>query len=432
MDIPGFKAIGETRQNALLFVDSKSGEIKTRKGNFLARAIMWLQGKIRADHDLLNAEKYGAHNSFLRAIGESLTYNESDLGRAEAFLTKDILEGKPLSSRRIREVLSDLDSRSGPVERQNRMMAGYMSTRGIEIRLREKNAIHGTKFRLSAVEKEHLSHRIKNAVLYTDKEVVNVDRIVGYKEASGITNQLVDELLDRKPADGQAVVVKETPVETVANRQRTAAANAEIVAGRPNKEAEEANHRTAEYIVDNRLARWHRQALPSGDRLSQVPEALVEKVRGAINSHLTPVTYESAKAEVRAIVRSFVDANPTPALLRKRLADAKLPSEVESYAKKFITDKESVDVNSLARQVNRRTADWVLKNRLVNWYVEGLNKVGEKTKVKSGETVMLPAELVDDVAKTIADHSDLFAYPDIKVHARRLVDTHISREKRAT
>ena len=124
MKIEGFRAVAD-RPNAIVVVDVKSAQVKVRNNHVLNRAITWLQRRF-SPNPLRDAGTGAAHNRFLQAIADRRSgYDSSDVHRARELLADDVLERKPLSSRRVREVLDDLDGRSSPTTRINRRVAAY-------------------------------------------------------------------------------------------------------------------------------------------------------------------------------------------------------------------------------------------------------------------------------------------------------------------
>lgn len=124
MNIEGFRAAAD-RPNAIMVVDMKSARVKARNNHVLNRAITWLRERI-SPNPLRHAAIDAAHNRFLQAIGDRRSgYDGGDVNRARELLAGDVLERRPLSSRRIREVLDDLDGRSSATTRINRKVAAY-------------------------------------------------------------------------------------------------------------------------------------------------------------------------------------------------------------------------------------------------------------------------------------------------------------------
>ena len=110
------------------------------------------------------------------------------------------------------------------------------------------------------------------------------------------------------------------------------------------------------------------------------------------------------------------------------LVKAKLPGEVATQLKKLIGGKEIVDTGGLAKHGNKRTAEWVVENRVGRWYVEALKDKGIKRMAGREGTVSVPSSLLNDVAKSIADSPVLKKYPDIKAQARDLIAVHVKQE----
>ena len=124
MNIEGFRVAAD-RPNAILEVDLKSAQVKVRNNHVFNRAITWLRRRF-SPNPLRHAATDAAHNRFLQAIADRRSgYDGGDVNRARELLADDVLERKPLSSRRIREVLGDLDGRSSATTRINRRVAAY-------------------------------------------------------------------------------------------------------------------------------------------------------------------------------------------------------------------------------------------------------------------------------------------------------------------
>ena len=124
MNIEGFRAAAD-RPNAVLVVDPKSAEVRVRNNHVLNRAVTWLRRRF-SPSPMRDAARDAAHNRFLQAIADHRSgYDTGDVNRARELLARDVLERKPLSSWRIREVLDDIDGRSSATTRVNRRVAAY-------------------------------------------------------------------------------------------------------------------------------------------------------------------------------------------------------------------------------------------------------------------------------------------------------------------
>ena len=124
MNIEGFRAAAD-RPNAVVEVDLKSARVEVRDNHVFHRAITWLRRRFSPSSSRDTATG-AVHNRFLQAIADRRSgYDSGDVDRARELLADDVLERKPLSSRRIREVLDDLDGRSSATTRINRRVAAY-------------------------------------------------------------------------------------------------------------------------------------------------------------------------------------------------------------------------------------------------------------------------------------------------------------------
>ena len=133
---------------------------------------------------------------------------------------------------------------------------------------------------------------------------------------------------------------------------------------------------------------------------------------------------QPATTEVGAAARR----GAKPKYLARELAKAKLPGEVATHLKKLIGAGDIVDKDGLARHGNKRTAEWVVENRVGRWYVEALKDKGVKRAATRDGTVSVPSSILDDVARSIADSPALKKYPDIKVQARDLIALRVKQE----
>ena len=122
MNIEGFRSVAE-RPNAIVTVDLKSAQVRVRSNNVFNRAITWLRHRFSSAPSRTLATD-AARNRFLQAIGDRRSgYDSADVSRARDLLAEDMENQRPLSTRRIREVLEDLDGRSSPTTRIDRRVA---------------------------------------------------------------------------------------------------------------------------------------------------------------------------------------------------------------------------------------------------------------------------------------------------------------------
>ena len=356
MNIEDFRAAAD-RPNAVVEVDLKSARVKVRDNHVFNRAITWLRRRFSPSSSR-DAATGAAHNRFLQAIADRRSgYDSGDVNRARELLTDDVLERKPLSSRRIREVLDDLDGRSSATTRINRRVAAY------------------------------------------------------FHDELGITNTLAARDLAADSQDEQAD-------SAVSNDSGETGGGPPSLADDPDVSATTSESGTArEGVMAETLTH------PSPAESTQgtaVPEAAKARAPGARRT----ARRQAARTEVGTTVQERASAKQ----LTRELAKAKLPGEVAKHLKTLIGAREIVDSDGLAKHGNKRTAEWVVENRVGRWYVEALKDKGAKRKAAREGTVSVPGSLLNAVAKSIADSPVLKTYPDIKVHSRDLIAVHVRQE----
>ena len=356
MNIQGFRAAAD-RPNAIVEVDLKSARVKVRDNHVFNRAITWLRRRF-SPNSLRDAATGAVHNRFLQAIADRRSgYDSGDVSRARELLADDVLERKPLSSRRIREVLDDLDGRSNATTRINRRVAAYF----------------------------HDEVGITNTLAARDLAADSRDELAGNAESSD---------------------------------------SGEVDAGPPSRaDYPDVSATTSESGTAREGVMAETLAHPSPAESAQgaaVPETAKEPVPG---TQRTPqLQTESAE------VGTKVQESASPKHLTRELTKARLPGEVAKHLKKLIGAGEIVDSHGLAKHGNKRTAEWVVENRVGRWYVEALKDQGVKRLAAREGTVSVPDSLLSAVAKSIADSPVLKNYPDIKVHSRDLVAMHVKQE----
>ena len=124
---------------AHIVLDSKTDQLKTYRQDRFSRAVQWCRDRISPNRHR-QIERDGALNLFMTAIAAHAAYATSDANRARALLSADACESRPLTSRRILQVMKELDERSTQTERDNRITASFMAERGIDMRLREQDS----------------------------------------------------------------------------------------------------------------------------------------------------------------------------------------------------------------------------------------------------------------------------------------------------
>ena len=108
-DIHRLRAIADKNQDRMIFADGRrAGAIESSRNNVFGRIAVWLRKTFTASHsktvDL-------AYDRFAGAPRVSHAHRGAqELGRVDALLAADRGAGKPLTSRRLKQVLSQLDS----------------------------------------------------------------------------------------------------------------------------------------------------------------------------------------------------------------------------------------------------------------------------------------------------------------------------------
>ena len=356
MNIEGFRAVAD-RPNAIMVVDVKSARVKARNNHVLNRAITWLQRRF-SPNPLRDAAMDAAHNRFLQAIADRRSgYDGGDVNRARELLAGDVLERRPLSSRRIREVLDDLDGRSSATTRINRKVAAYFHEHdGIANTLAARDLAAGAR----GEQADNAQSVYSDAVGVGPPERVDDSGDPASTSESGTAREdtLPGTLTRPSPTEGtESAAAPETPEAPAPGAQRTAEPQAET-------------------------------------------------------------------AEVETTVRQ----SEKPRQLSRELAKAGLPGEVAKHLKKLIGAREIVDPDGLAKHGNRRTAEWVVENRVGRWYVEALKDKGVRRLAQRDGTVSVPSSVLSAVAKSITDSPALKNYTDIKVHSRDLIAALVRQE----
>ena len=369
MNIHGFRGVAD-RPNAVVLVDLKSAHVKVRNNHALNRAITWLQRKF-APNPLRDTATDAARNKFLQAIADRRSgYDSADVDHARELLAEDAMKRKPLSSRRIREVLDDLDGRSSATTRINRRVAAYFY---------DQTGITST---LAASSR--------------DKQVGNVESMYSDEVGSSPTS-VADERGDPVSASDTGTVQEDVMAESLTRPSSSSNSESTVVPetlGRPSSTPSTESASVSE--TSNAPA-------PDAGRTAQ-PQA--------------------AKAEIGMTVQH----GAKPKHLARELAKAKLPREVERHLRKLIDANEIVDSDGLAAHGNNRTAEWVVENRVGRWYVEALKDRGVKRVAEREGAVSVPSSLLSTVAKSIANSPALKKYPDVKVQSRVLIAAHVRQE----
>ena len=383
MNISEFRAVANIR-NALVVLDSRTQEIKVRRRTLINRTIAWLKQRI-SPNPMAGAERDAAHNRFLRAIADYSGYDSGDVSRAEALLSVDVLQRVPLSSRRIREVMQDLDGRSTQAMRDNRTTVAWMSSRGVDIRLREQVP----EAEINEEERELLSARIDAAIHAAGGDG---RRKVESNQASRITDGIVDAFLEARAAR----------IEAEERARAEALARAEA----------------------RRQAEAARSTIPGGASLG--PQSNPRHVGAAAGP--VDARKSTASAGAGAVGKAAGHDRAGQKELLRTLGKAKLPGNLKSELRKLVKAGTIADRARLVSSANQRTADWVMENRVGTWYGEVQKRLGVRGKIKHGEELMASETMLRQVTQSITGAAELLAYPDVEAQSRTLIAAHVRSE----
>ena len=390
MSLAVFRSLGQIRDGRVL-LDTKSDELRVRRQTFMNRAVDWIRERV-SPNPLAKTERTVPLNRFLRAIAQSPAYDSGDVSRAEAMLSVDLLNGKPLTTRRIAEVIEDLDGRSTPTMRDNRTTATWMATRGVEQRLREQSAEAPSEAEGSA-----LGGRIERAIHQAGGDG---RRKVSFNEASAITHGVVDAFLaERAATRAEAQALERTQTSEASGQGSDATAPTIQPPGLRQQRPPDGSNATA------------------GATSSTTTEAGPSTTPAATS----PTTAGIAAAPVRT-------AHASRGELLRELRNAKLPGKVSSALRQLVKSGKVTDRAALAKRANEHTAAWVLDNRVGRWYGEALKKAGARRKIRHGEELMASAAMLETVRRSIVEADQLVAYADVKVQARALIVDHVRTE----
>ena len=353
MNIQGFRAAAD-RPNAVLTVDLKSAEVKVRNNHVLNRTITWLRRRF-SSNPLRDAATQAAHNRFLQAIGDRRSgYDSGDVNRARDLLADDVLERKPLSSRRIREVLEDLDGRSSATTRTNRRVATYfyehtgvtntLAARDLAATSRDEQGSDpesGAPGEVDAGPHDPAPASEAGSL----RETPGAQTLAHPSPAESTENATVPETAN-VPAPGARPSTKlqsakaeaETAARESASPKHLARELAKaklpgdvakhlkrLIAAREIVDskglAKQGNERTAKWVVENRVGRWYVEALQDRGvrRLAQcegmvsVPSSLLSAVAKSIADSPALKNYPDIKAHSRDLIAFHVKQEIEPA-----------------------------------------------------------------------------------------------------------------------
>ena len=243
-------------------------------------------------------------------------------------------------------------------------------------------------------ERELLSAKVLKAVQAAGGDGA---RKVDFSQASTITDRVVDEFMDDRASNIEAAARAEAQARTEALNRDDAART-----GNPDRD-------------------------PAGTHAERQPlDAPGDDAGHRADVHAPGVPPAAADAR---------ETGDTPAPDRTRRKDllrtlgkSELPGNLKSELRKLVRKGVVTDSKGLARHANRRTADWVIQNRVGRWYGEALKQHGARSRIKHGEVLMASESMLRQITESITGPENILNYPDIKSQSRALIAAHVRSE----
>lgn len=119
VNFQSFREIAGTRPNATIRADSNSGDLRVGNNNSLNRAVTWVRSKAGLYTARQKTEHKAAYEGFINALNRDVRYHDY-ASWAQQHLSADMAGNKPLTSRKVRQVLSHIyKDNSGPARFAN-------------------------------------------------------------------------------------------------------------------------------------------------------------------------------------------------------------------------------------------------------------------------------------------------------------------------
>lgn len=407
-----FRNIAATRRDATISVNHSTGNLQVRDNHVLNRLITWVRNKISPrDPVRQQTEREAAYNRFLGAVGKEIRYRDQ-LGWVEDQLGADAYIKKPLTSRRVGEIMHQLDTRTTEAHRNTLVTAHYMAgredsnyfNRTLAEKLDGCPVLQDVHFEFSPKEREALSQKVYDAVMEAGAEGRND---IGHAEGSAVALRVIDAELDRHEA--QIISAKTTARQA---GEETAQKAREQAAERPQPKQE---------MDSAAAARTGQNAMPE-TRTSGAARG-VRDLLSRITRRPTGATGTSGATVATGTTRSTgATAAPQTKDLLDELKQADLPSAVRTDMKKSIKSGGIKSFDTFVQQANQKTYKWVRDNRFGKWYYDALKKSG----VRVGNEVTVPIPLDEKVEQQISCSPYPVRYADVKVSVRREIDAYIA------
>ena len=365
-NLQDFRAAASKVENGTLRLDAEADGIKVSKDSWLGRVVAWIKEKISPD-PLARTSREAAHGRFLQAIANHSGYSASDVSRAEALLTTDLQYGKPLSTRRVREVLGQLDASSTEATRQNRVWAEGLVAR-IDRHVEERDI----PAPLDDRSRERLADNIHRAI---DEAGRGGARALTAGEAMQIADEAIDAFFKGRAEKPAGSVAGHSPAK--ADGQAAASAGTPDVA-----QASPASTRAAESVSDDAV--------------------------------YVDVSREGAKKALLEVLKS-----------------AELPKGAARMVEARIKIGTIEDIDVLAVHSNDAAALWVNEKCVDGWYRDALqSQAGTARKAGIDIQEALPQKPPEDlkvrISKTLRNTPEMMHWSDVEYQGKATVGAHVA------
>ena len=396
-----FRTIADTRRDATLSVSQSTGNLQIRDNHVLNRLITWVRDKLSTpDPSKKYVERQAAYSRFLGAIGNDIRYRDQ-LGWLEGQLGADTYIKKPLTSRRVREIMNEMDTRTTEAHRNTLVTAHYMAGREgsnffnntLAEKLSGRPMLQDVHFDFSPDEREALSQKVYDAVMQAGDDGRND---IGYAEGSAVAERVINAELDAHEVGiiNARTAARQTDGEAAQKARDIADAKAKEEAAKPRRQP------VIESAADARTGQ------------NAMPEARTSGAAQGVRNLLSRITRRSTGAATAIQTKDMLS----------ELKKVDLPKDVKTDLKKSIKTGGIKSFDAFVKQTNEKTFKWICDNRFGKWYYDALKNSGARV----GNEVTVPDDLVAQVEQKITRNAYLVGYADIKANVREDIAAYIA------
>lgn len=457
VDLNDYRVASSLVQEGTFWLDADSDRIKLSRDNFLGRVVSWIKARIAPD-PMADAVRDAAHNRFLQAISDHSGYSAADVSRAEALLSVDLVHRKSLSARRVREVLGELDGASTETVRQNRVWAAGMSGDWVDRRL----AVEEPTVALDDASRRRLGEDVKAAIEAAGE--------YGRRPVTaGEANQIAEEVVGRFLKDRAAASTDDAPVASPSGPSASsppptaaldAARGGDGVAGQSGAAVvavDQPEHADVSAAGASKalISSPELLALPEAEHGGLDPESVAAAKSKALAQPKAAVPGKGGSGGAEATGLAGADAGKvsaggpegagaldgqrppvkaagvrgsdaqSKAELQEALRGVELPGPVKSSLLAAVNSGEVDGIRDLARRSNEKLADWVMQNRVGQWYREALR--ANRAEVRGALTQTPSGDLLLAVSNHMSRASQWLDYGTVKVELRRLIGAQVAK-----